>query len=546
VRAIWAGRGLAGALLVAALTMAGNAATASPEPSGGPGTAGTPARAEARLAPGHASGARIGSHFVGLSVEWSLIERYMGPAARPTFARLLRNLDGGVLRIGGSSQDVMQFSATEPNTDRVITPQDLADIRSTLDATRQKGRAGWATVLGTAMAPATTTYPFRSPEHTRAFVEQGVRPAFAGAREEVAGIELGNEPDLSYKYDVDRYLGDFERWRAAGGTTPYTTIVPATSNAISPWQSIRDQTVETRFFHDWQQILDTTATTQRATSGPLGTWAADHFYPLARTCASDPYRCPSIPALLDPGRRDNLDYITYQHARLAKAHGLGYRLEELNTAAGRGAPGVSDVAASAVWALDTMFHAACPTPPDDPGANAGCRTGAVGVNFHNAERNAFFAPEDGNGYYNVVDYDPSPAMGPPTAAPEYYALLVFARFAQGSAGLAPVAVSGADDVSGWQVRGPHGERRLFLINRGSGARTVHVAVPGGRYLLDRMSPYDPTGAGRRLDAPEVRVDGRAVAADGSWPGFRPDRGTVRGHGVDVHLGEGDAVVLTLR
>jgi len=107
--------------------------------------------------------------------------------------------------------------------------------------------------------------------------------------------------------------------------------------------------------------------------------------------------------------------------------GLGYRLEETNTAAGRGADGVSNVAASATYALDMMFTAACPQPPDAPGANAGCATGAIGVNLHNAEVRAFFSPEEGNAYYNAVNYDPAPAMGTPTAAPSYYALLLFSR-----------------------------------------------------------------------------------------------------------------------
>lgn len=493
--------------------------------------------------PAQQPGGRIDPHFVGLSIEWSLVERYMGPAARPAFANLLRNLDGGILRIGGSSQDQTPFSATAPNADDVITPEDVAEIRSTLDATRTPGATGWATVLGTAMAPVSSKFPFRSPEHTRAFVEQGVEPAFSGARDEVAGIELGNEPDLGYHYDVDRYLGDFARWRDAGGTSPYTTIVPATSNAISPWQSIADESVETRFFHDWPQILDTTAPTERATAGPLGAWTADHFYPLARTCTTDPYRCPSIPALLEPERRDNLDYIAYHHAELSRQHGLGYRLEELNTAAGRGADGVSNVAASAIWALDTMFHVACPNPPDDPGANADCGIGGVGVNFHNAEVNAFYKPEEGNGYYNAIRYDASPAMGSPTPAPLYYAMLLFSAFAQGHDGLRPVSVTGADDVAGWRVNAGPGESRLFLINRSEEPRDVRVTAPGVRYQLDRMSPFDPTGQGRTLAAPDMRIDGRAVAADGTWPGFAPESDAVRGGHVDVHLGVGEAVVL---
>ena len=171
----------------------------------------------------------------------------------------------------------------------------------------------------------------------------------------------------------------------------------------------------------------------------LGPFATDHFYPLARTCASDPYRCPSIPRLLAQERMDSFDYEVYTHAAEAARRGLRYRMDETNTAAGRGAQGVSDVAASGTWTLDTLFHAACPQPPDQPGANADCHLGATGVNVHNAEVRAYFFPQEGNAYYNAIRYDPTPAAGTPTAAPSYYALLLFARLAQGTTGLRPLA-----------------------------------------------------------------------------------------------------------
>jgi hypothetical protein len=61
-----------------------------------------------------------------------------------------------------------------------------------------------------------------------------------------------------------------------------------------------------------------------------------------------------------------------------------------------------------------------------------------------------------------------------------------------------------------------------------------------------MAPYDPTGAGRTLDAPQVRIDGRAVSADGSWPGFAPTTGRIGRNGLPVALGAGEAAVVTLR
>src|SRR3954452_8273221 len=126
-------------------------------------------------------------------------------------------------------------------------------------------------------------------------------------------------------------------------------------------------------------------------------------------------------------------------------------MDETNTAAGRGAPGVSDVAASGTWTLATLFNAACPQPPDQPGANADCHLGATGVNVHNAEVRAYFFPQEGNAYYNAIRYDPTPAVGAPTPGPSYYALLLFARLAQATSGLLPVTTANPA-VKAWEVR----------------------------------------------------------------------------------------------
>jgi hypothetical protein len=517
------------------------------------GAARADAAASVTLDPRHESQGRIPSHFVGFSIEWSLVERYMGPDARPAFTRLLANLGTGVLRIGGSSQDVMPFDPAAPNTNRVITPEDLGDIRATLDGTG----AHWGVVLGTAMSPPSASRPFVSPDHARTFIRQGVEPAFAGAERDIAGIELGNEPDLSYGSNLDRYLDDLTAYSDPAVTGPFPVIAPNTSEDILPWQDVDQRAVPTRYFWDWPRILDTNAALMRARAGAFGAYASDHFYPLARTCPNKPYRCPSIGALLSDEHMASLDYQAYTHAQEAARHGISYRLEETNTAAGRGADGVSNVAASAAYGIDLMFHAACPQPPAAPLANAACGTGAIGVNFHNAEVRAFFAPEEGNGYYNAIDYDPTPAMGAPTAAPLYYAALLFGRFAQGGTGLRPVPVRPASEgsaagaseesaaaVKGWRVEGARGERRLFLINKGDQPVTLTVAVPASTARVDRMTPYDPAGDGRTLDAPQARIDGSEVAADGTWPGFRPSYPPIRNHTMTITVGAGETVVIT--
>ena len=549
------------ALIVVLLLGGLSANAAAQRPGNGSATvstAGPPLDADATVAldqrrPG---GGRIPQHFVGFSIEWSLIERYMGEPARPAFAKLLRNLDTGELRIGGSSQDLMPFDPAAANTNRVITPEDVQAVRATLDAANagdhRRRVPSWGTILGAALAPVEEQRPWVGPEHARAFVEQGVRPAFAGAERTVAGIGLGNEPDISYDYDLARYLADLAAYRDANVTGSLPIAAPSTSETIAPWQAIEARSVQTRFFWDWPAILDVIAPamTARRASSSYGVLATDHFYPAARGCTTDEYRCATIERLLSDERLANLAYNTYAHATLARERGLDYRLQEVSSAAGRGVEGVSNVAAAATWAIAMMFEAACPQPPQAPGANADCAIGAVGVNLHNAEVNRFFVPEEGNAFYNAIDYDPSPAMGAPAARPPYYALLLFSRFAHGTQGLRPVAVAPASGsgapLRAWQVDAGRAGRRLFVANMSPAAQTVAIATRESRYTLHRMAPYDPTGAGRTLDAPQVRIDGRAVATDGAWPGFAPQRGRTSHGRMRLALGAGEVAVLTLR
>ena len=247
---------------------------------------------------------------------------------------------------------------------------------------------------------------------------------------------------------------------------------PRTSENIGDLADISDRTINTRWFWDWPAILDThrargqgpgAACSARIRDRPLlpaGPHLRQRRVPLRRRSSGC---CPQE-------RIDNFDYEVYTHAAEAARRGLRYRMDETNTAAGRGAPGVSDVAASGTWTLDTLFHAACPQPPDQPGANADCHLGATGVNVHNAEVRAYFFPQEGNAYYNAISYDPTPALGAPTPAPSYYALLLFARLAQGTTRPAARSRSTrARQARGRCATGALGATRLRSINLRLGA-----------------------------------------------------------------------------
>ena len=161
---------------------------------------------------------------------------------------------------------------------------------------------------------------------------------------------------------------------------------------------------------------------------------------MSRSCASDPYRCATIERLLSQERMDNLDYQVYMHATEARRPGVPYRIDETSSAANRGAPGVSDVAASAVWTLDTMFSAACPQPPDAPAANADCHVGAIGVNFHNSEVRPTSSRRRATPSTTRSGTTRRPRGSADPRPPSYYAMFLFARFAQGTTGLRPVAM----------------------------------------------------------------------------------------------------------
>ena len=493
----------------------------------------------------HQTGGTIPQRFMGISIEWTLIERYMNPNAQPAFVNLLRNWDSGFIRVGGGSQDSTPYSADAPNTDRIVTNADFALLRTTIDAlnTRPPFDAAppWGVVLGSAMTPSS------SPANTGSFL-QGVSTVFAGAESSVAGISLGNEPDQAgYGTTFNpRWLTDFATYSDPAVSGNWPLVVPNTSTDIVPWETLADQARPSRWFWSWPQILDNVAPTVKARAGVFGPWVSDHFYPFARNCSTQqPWRCATIPLLLGKEHMDALDFLVYTHGMWSTQHGLPYRLEETNTGARQGIVGVSDVAASAIYALDMMFHVACPQPPNLPGANVDCTVGGVGMNLQNAARNGNTNPEQGNAFYNVIYFDSSPAFGPPVPAPEYYGALLFAHFAQGTTGLRPVAVAGQDaaNIAAWRVEAGANERRLFLINKSTGSVTTSVSNVASGSLMSRMAPFDPTGAGLVLDAASLTIDGRQVRADGTWPGFAPTTVSPAGGVMNVTLGPGEAVVI---
>jgi hypothetical protein len=196
-----------------------------------------------------------------------------------------------------------------------------------------------------------------------------------------------------------------------------------------------------------------------------------HRYPLRRChmpAASPAY--PTVARLLSGAASRGLADSVAPYVLLAHARHVSLRVDELNSASCGGAPGVSNVFASGLWALDTLFQMA--------------RVGVDGVNIHTFPRATYglfrFRRRHGHWYASV--------------APEYYGLEMFAQAAPPDSRL--LAWSGKlGQVHAWATRAPEGVVHIVLINKDTArTRTLAVRVPGARGLasLERLQAPSPT------------------------------------------------------
>src|SRR6202035_257086 len=131
-----------------------------------------------------------------------------------------------------------------------------------------------------------------------------------------------------------------------------------------------------------------------------------HRYPLQRcfTAPSSP-RYPTIGNLLSPGASQGLAHAVEPAVRAAHLRGIKVRLDEINSVACGGSPGVSDTFASALWALEVSFELA--------------RVGVDGVNFHTFPGAA----------YQLFNFEGTGSGRTARVYPEYYGLMMFAQAA---------------------------------------------------------------------------------------------------------------------
>jgi hypothetical protein len=460
---------------------------------------------------GTPAGQAVRSGFVGFSIEYSSLLKYAGrdPAApNPTFIRLVRQLAPGgsaVLRFGGDTTDWTWWPtagvAKPPGVKLAITPRWLAVTRATAL------ELGAHLIVGINLEADSGRV---AGSEARALL-QGL------GRAQVAGFELGNEPEVYGSigwynnaagvgvpgrpagYDFDSYVADHAAISSA--LPPRVALAGPASGAPA-----------------WKAGLSTFLR-----ANPRVRVVTFHAYSLRRcyTPSSSP-RYPTIPNLLSPAGVSGPATGLRAAVTVAHARGLPLRLDELNTVSCKGSRGISDVFASALWAVDTLFHMAA--------------AGIDGVNVHTLAG----APYEPFAFRHVH------RRWVARVKPMYYGLLLFTRAAPPGSRLLPTYHPRSPVLRTWATRDQQGTLRVVLIND-SGTHRVTLAVraprPVGTATLERM-------LARGLHAKTgVTLDGQSFATPSST-------GTLAGavktatlqqvqHRYVVHLGPASAALLTL-
>jgi hypothetical protein len=405
-------------------------------------------------------GRPIAPGFLGLSMEYRGIPAYAGvdpSAIDPVFLQLVRNLAPGqrpVLRIGGDSTDWTWWPVRgirrPPGVRYALTRRWLQTVRSVATALDAH------LILGVNLAADSRAV---AGVEARALVE-GI------GRHSITALELGNEPELygalpwyvthAGRYvparrpgwSFHRYLGDFGQVSRA---LSYRLIAgPATGSL------------------NWMPQLG-----QFLKAEPRVGLLTVHRYALKR-CG--PSSNSTVSELLSNAAADGLASSVVPTVAIAHARRVRLRIDEVNSIACGGQPGVSNTFGAALWALDLLFAVA--------------RTGVEGVNFHTepgAFNELFSLSTTGDGWQAYVH-------------PEYYGLLMFAQAAAPRARLLQTRDPAHSRLRIWATRAADGRIRVVVINKYMrGSRVVVLRIPwaAGPAALERLrapSPYATFGA----------------------------------------------------
>jgi hypothetical protein len=428
----------------------------------GPASAATPA-STATVVVNPAGNGRSGADFAGFSYEKDRVGAGMFDARDTNLVNLFRLPGPSVLRIGGNLVDMVSWNANGTGgSAKTIAPSDVDKLAGFLRAT------GWKVVYGINLK---TNTPANAASEA-AYAAKALGPS-------LLAFEIGNEPN--YYTSESGYETSYSAYVSA-----IRAKVPA---AVFDGPGAASQ-------NSW---LAPFATHERNNSLAI---LSMHTYIGGNTGAS-------ISGMLASTAADGT--LAGQWSAMASAAAAGgiaqWRMTEANSYFHGGAPGVSDVQAAALWALDFMYGVAS--------------HGGAGVNFHGGTSVQFPL------YYSPIVFN---GLTPTGVQAVYYAELLWKLAGPGQ--LHAATVSGATGVSAWGI----GDN-VVVNNKNTAALTVTVKLAGP---ASKASGY-------LLTAPSLTSKAITIAGSGVTVGATfqptPQQLTVSAGTVTVTVPAGSAALL---
>lgn len=390
----------------------------------------------------------------------------------------------GVIRIGGNSGDGTFWTSTgqaPPSwaTSGVITPLKLQHLAA---ITRP---AGWKVILAVNL---------KHPDAARAADEATYAKQIFG--DSLLAIEIGNEPNFYYS-DPAAYYADFETYAAA-------------IHAAVPGISLNGPDAETNH-SSW---LGGFAAADAA--NPDVAAVTDHTYPTSACGGST----TTIPALLGTGS------VQYEQANaqalLSAAAQLHAKAEmtETNTTVCAGEAGVSDVFASALWALYYNLMLA--------------QDGVVNAEFM-------------GGTTSTGACDPYTPLCPTTGdlapRPVYYGLLATELVGTGRF----VSVSNPDSADMRAYALTHGNRMAVMLDNvqdpaSNGPTTVTLNL-GADFCTGRLAALTTSSPAGLAATTDITLGGQQVGAHGAFGQPQSTAVSVHGRTATVTIPAGSAAII---
>ena len=419
----------------------------------------------------------IGSRYTGLSYEKEAIGTPTFTGSNSRMIGLYRQLGPGLVRLGGNSVDTVNWNASGPGG-RLgeVAPGDIDALAAFLRV------SGWKAIYGVNLV--TNTAQNAADEVAYAVKAMGSN---------LAGVELGNEPDLYFNH-----LAGYANWKFP--------------DYLVRWQSfcdaIRGQTPSAPLMGPSTAGYATTWTIPFAQSKGSQIVALTQHYYRGDALAST----STVANLLSPDPR--LDKECAGVGAAAANAGVPFLVTETNSYYNNGPDGVVDSFASALWIIDHFFHLAA--------------LGAAGANVHGGGEGGYTPIWDSAGTVLIV-------------RPLYYGMRLFSMAGQGNIFACNLSVNGLN-VTAYAVATPGGGINLVLLNKDP-YQSIDLSIDCGQKIttanmIALTGPALSGTSGLSLQGASIQLDGTLAAN----PAYTL---AVDGSSVQCYLSAKSAALITL-